>query len=66
MKDNSILPVVNPTFNKTPRIHPLESFYLPRFSPSAERTDNSCCVYTCFVLPLLLIVLFMLLFLKII
>ena len=64
MNDENILPVVNPKFNKTPKIHPLESFYLPRFSPSQESPSNSWWIYSCCILPLLLILIFVLLFLK--
>jgi hypothetical protein len=64
MNDENILPVVNPKFNKTPQIHPLESFYLPRFSSSQESPNNSWWIYSCCILPLLLILIFVLLFLK--
>jgi len=66
MNDENILPVVNPKFNKTPKIHPLESFYIPRFSSSENSVNNTCGVYLCCILPLLLIGLFVLLFLRII
>jgi hypothetical protein len=66
MNDENILPVVNPKFNKTPQIHPLESFYLPRFSSSPESPNNTWGIYFCCILPLLLIALFVLLFLRII
>ena len=66
MNDENILPVVNPTFMKELKIHPSESVYNSRIKLSEERIEDIMWIFLCCILPAILLLIFILLFLKII
>lgn len=66
MNDENILPVVNTTFMKEPKIHPSESLYNDTFKLSEERIEDIMWICLCCILPALLLLIFILLILKII